>query len=627
MMLDIINNFHFTRPEWLGLIVPIIILFLLLRSQNQKQSAWHQVISPHLLKFLLQSSQSTKVRSGILLAFSIALLSIIAISGPSFREKSVPVFESDNAQVILLDLSLSMDATDIKPSRLERAKFKLMDLLATTNEGTIGLVVYAGDAFVISPLTSDAKTVANMVPTLSTSIMPVLGSRPDLGVAKAIDLLKNAKHKNGQIIWLTDGVEFQHTSAITDIINSSGYELSILAIGTAQGAPIPLPNKNGFLKDSNGAIVVPKLQIQPLSNIADKTNAGIVELTADSYDLDYLKQRFQMSLDAQINSEQSEQKISRWIDDGYWLVVIVMALLFIHLLRFSSQTILRSVGATIIAFGVTSYPDKSLHALEWKDLWLTQQQQANQAFQQGEYDRAAQLFEDNNWKGAALYQNGNYQQAAELFAGESSQAPSKENEKPNKLTNNPIGVPAESDDASNKTINPAPLPQYDSNLQQYNHATALAKANQLEAALSVYNDLLNKQPKHEDALHNKKIIEELLKKQQQEQQNQNDQQDQQQNQDQQDQQEQQDQQNQQDKQQSEQEKQQSEQEQQQSEQEKQQQQKEMELTEDQRDKSEKDQALEHWLEKIPDDPGGLLRRKMYREYQRRGREQKEEKLW
>ncbi|WP_168204330.1 vWA domain-containing protein [Aliikangiella coralliicola] len=584
-----ITDFHFLRPYLLWLLIPVLLIVFYLKHSARKQSAWQNVISPHLLEFLFVSGEKNKVRSSIWLVGLLACSIIIAISGPSVRQKAVPVFETENAQVILLDLSLSMDATDIKPSRLERAKFKLLDVLNQTKEGTVALVVYAGDAFVISPLTSDSNTIANMVPTLSTRIMPVLGSRPDVAINQSIELLKNAKHTRGSIIWLTDGVESKFVDPIISSVQQSHYQLSILAVGTEQGAPIPLPDGNGFLKDNSGAIVIPKLEASSLIEISEKTNAGYVKLTADDKDIEYLQRHQQWQAENSDEAEEGNQALSRWIDDGYWIIWLALSLLLVKIIRQpSGQFNQVNIGITVLlTFGLMT--PQPVQAVSWDDLWFTKNQQADKAYAQGNYEKAAELYENQQWQATSQYRNGNFAEAANNFDPEQS-------------------------------------------IQSlYNHATSMAKSQQLQPALDAYNQLLEKQPDHEDAQFNKKIIEDMLKQQQQQNQQQKDQESDQQNKDQQSQDSESDSQEQQKSDEnSEQQQENQQQEQQQSAEEQEQQeaeQKEMEMTEDQRNKSEKDQALEHWLEKIPDDPGGLLRRKMYREYQRRGRQQKEEKLW
>lgn len=325
------SQFHLLRPELLWLLLPAFIALYGFRHLARKQSSWQNVISPHLLQFLMVSGEKQKSYVSFWLTGIIACLIIIAISGPTFRQKTVPVFQAESARVILLDLSLSMDATDIKPARIDRAKHKIMDLLEKNKEGTVGLVVYAGDAFIISPLTSDANTIAAMIPMLSTGLMPVLGSRPDIAIDKAISLLKNAKQPRGQIIWITDGIENSYLSSIKQSIEGSNHLLSILAIGTEQGAPIPLPENNGFLKDSVGNIILPKLTSENLKEITQSSNGQYVELSADSSDIDFILETLEMSADK--DSSESDERISRWIDDGYWLSWIILLLMLFKLLR------------------------------------------------------------------------------------------------------------------------------------------------------------------------------------------------------------------------------------------------------------------------------------------------------
>ncbi len=590
-----LNDFHFIRPYLLFLLIPAMFIIYQLRHQGKKQSAWQNIISPHLLAFLVSKGaekSSQKSRSTFFITGLITLLIILAISGPSFRQKSVPVFQADHAQVILLDLSLSMNATDIQPSRLERAKFKLMDLLNKTKEGTVALVVYAGDAFIISPLTSDSNTIVSMIPTLSTGIMPVLGSRPDIAIDKAIELLQNAKITKGEIIWLTDGVEPNFIEPISSSVLNTQYQLSILAVGTEQGAPIPLPDGNGFLKDSSGSIVIPKLDAQNLTNISKQTKAGFVKLTADNADIEYLQQYQEWQAEANKTDNSNEQMISRWIDDGYWLIWIVLVLFLAKLIKQPSSQLMNVLLPTVLvlSLGLTSKPAS---ALEWKDLWQTKDQQAKQAFAQGEFDKAAELFEEKQWQATSQFKSGQFAEAANNFD------------------------PSASTDSL------------------YNHATSLAKAEKLQESLDAYNQLLEKEPNHEDGLFNKQIVEDLLKQQEQQKQDQQKQdqesEEDKNNKDQESQDSESDSKDKKDGEQDQEEKneeeQQENQESEKTEEEKEAEKQMAEMTKDEREKAEKDQALETWLEKIPDDPGGLLRRKMYREYQLRGREQKEKKLW
>lgn len=619
------ENFHLLRPELLFLLIPIVIVFLLIKRLANKQSSWNKIISPHLLKFLIVSGEKKRSYFSFWLSGLIACLIVAAVSGPSFRQKNVPVFQTETARVILMDLSLSMDATDIKPARISRARHKIMDFLERTEEGTIGLVVYAGDAFVISPLTSDSNTIASMVPTLSTGIMPVLGSRPDIAINKAIELLGNAKQSAGQIIWLTDGVDKRYIDSVTHSIARSKHLLSILAIGTPQGAPIPLPDNNGFLQDASGNIILPKLEANNLKKIAQSVNGQYVSLTNNSDDIDFIFDQFINNEDN--DASQSDERINRWIDDGYWISWIILLLMIVKIFNRNSAQLMSFSGVPgsvilLSLFSLVSAP--SANAGVWEDLWKTRDQQAIEAFKKKDFEKAAELFENSEWRASADYKRGNYTAAVQAFAPNNTQS-SDANIASDKTSDN---------NATNTKDNPHNLP---SGLEpgNYNYANSLAKTQQLEKAIEEYEKVIRNNPNHEDAIFNKKIVEDLLK--QQEQQKEQDKKDQ----DNQEQQENKDKDSQEsdsdeksDQESDENSDQDSQQEQEQQESEnpseqdsKEEQEKQAELAKDQRDKAEKDQALEHWLEKIPDDPGGLLRRKMYREYQRRGRQQKEEKVW
>lgn len=554
---------------WLLLLVIPLVFFGWQSLKNRGQ--WEKAIDAHLLQFMLQQGDSSR-SAWPLVGLALALvIGIIALAGPSFDKKPVPVYRTGDARVILLDLSLSMDAVDIKPSRLTRAKHKLTDILDASDEGETALIVYAGDAFIISPLTSDAKTIQTMVPVLTTGIMPVLGSEPFHAFAKAKELLQNAGKRDGQIIWITDGIEDIDVDNILDEIKGSNYSLSILTVATEEGAPIPLPNDQGFLKDDSGNIVMPTLNLTPLRKIANQHPTVITQITADNQDIQTLMAHRKSNIDK--NSVNNDEKVKDQLDQGYWLLFPV---LFISLFLFRKNARIPGLALLIATIIV---PESQ--AGFWEDLWLTKDQQAQRALEQGQADKAAKLFENKDWQASAHYRAENYSKAKELFA------------------------------------------QQDSATQLYNQGNALAHLQKFDQAIEAYEKALEKQPDFEDAQFNKELLEKL--KQQQEQQNQEQQDsDKKQQQDEQ-QSDQENKQNQQEQNEQEKENEQQSQEQQQSEQEKQQ--KEMNL-EDKREEQEKDQALEQWLRKIPDDPGGLLRRKMYREYKKRGRENRyTKKVW
>jgi len=604
----LISEFHFLRPLWL-LAVPLVwwMVFLLRKKWWQKGN-WDREVEPHLLEFLATSHSQHKRK---LLPWVMSLagtLLLLSLAGPVWLKKPQPLIKKSHARVLVLDLSFSMLAADVKPTRIDRVRFKLEDLLNNFSEGETALVGYAGEAFVISPLTHDANTISALLPGLHPNIMPVPGSRADLGVELASDLLSRSIGSQGHIILVTDGIE---ESEITAVKNASGAnEFSILAVGTEAGSPIALA-AGGFLKDRNGAIVIPKLNLKPLRKLANQVNGELTVLSPDDRDVNQI---IAAETSEGIYTEDEKQRTTdKWNEEGPWLLLIVLpltALLF-------RRGVLFSIGLIVLP-AFFALPD-TVRAFSWDDLWMRPDQQAAELFHQGETDYASKLFEDNEWKATAAYRYGDFEKAVEQFA------------------------------------------KQDNTRSNFNRGNALAFTGRLQDAIDAYEKVLSDNPQHKDAKFNKKLVEDLLKKQNKSQQNKQ-QQNNKQDQSSESTQSQQKTGTEQDKNQSAEKKdsgeQQHEEEQGKNNQKGKEDQNEgskKDQNEDQADvnKNEnksadtterqkiasnsnpdlspedrsKQQKLEQWLRKIPDDPGRLLRNKMKREYQRRDKKQIESKQY
>lgn len=334
------------------------------------------------------------------------ILLVIALSGPSWKKLPQPVFSNLASRVIVLDLSSSMDAQDVKPSRLARAKFKLTDILKAIKDGQTGFVVYAGDGFILSPLTSDTDTIDNMVEVLSTNLMPLVGSKPDKGIEKAIELLDNGAAGEGDIIWITDGGDEKELSQIKSLLSKTSYDLNILAIGTAEGAPIPMSNGSGFVKDNKGNIVIPKLNYNELANFADDIGATLTPMTAGNQDIELLLQRPQLTVDERL--EKQDIMADSWEDAGFWLLFLALPIL---LLGFKH----RSMFAIVLVISFGSFTSTQAQANPLESLFLNKDQQAKKLLNEQQYEEAYKRFEDPEWKAVAAYRNGDYQAAENNF--------------------------------------------------------------------------------------------------------------------------------------------------------------------------------------------------------------------
>ena len=229
-------EFHFLRPYWLVGILFLIPALYTIRQRTVRANKWKDAIDPELLSVLISPSD---VRSNLIkltLATIGFVLAFIALSGPTWERKPSPVERQNDPLVVILDLSLSMYVQDITPSRIERAKYKIADILAQRAEGFTGLIVYAGDGHVVTPLTDDVGTVNNLLTALHPGMMPIHGSKPQSAVELARELFTNSGFQQGRILLITDGID--RVSEIVDLAHPD-YPISILGVGTIEGGYFP----------------------------------------------------------------------------------------------------------------------------------------------------------------------------------------------------------------------------------------------------------------------------------------------------------------------------------------------------------------------------------------------------
>ena len=467
-----LNEFHFIRPHWLWAIIPLLMIVALIRYVHKQQSGWQSVLASHLYQHLITTSGIKKVRPPLFLLGFCWVIATIALAGPTWERLPQPVYQLNTGKVVLIDMSLSMRATDIKPNRLTRARFKAIDLVNAITEGETGLVAYAGDAFTISPLSSDAQNLTTLIPSLTPEIMPIAGSDPALGLQAAISLLTNAGYQQGEVFWITDGISNKQMKEVSEIFNDSLFRLSVLAVGTEEGAPIQLTNGE-LLKDSRGAIVVPKLTVNNLKSLSRSSGGRYASMQADDRDINYLIEQTVIEQDPNKSEEAEPESFGdKWQEMGPYLLLLI--------LPFAAYSFRRGI-VTVVFIGVLlpAYSPKA-HADWWQDMWKTSDQQAMQAYTKNEYEQAASTFDDNLWQGTAHYKNEDYQAALESF----SQV-----------------------EATDQRYTDA----------TYNRGNALAQLGEIDQAIAAYDKALEQQPEHKEALANKTLLEKLKEQQEQQQ--------------------------------------------------------------------------------------------------------------
>ena len=571
---SIMQDFHFLRPAWLIAAIPAILLVGVMWRVNSNVTAWDKAIDKNLLPFLLDRSKNAAQRTPLLMLLFAWILSALSMAGPVWEELPQPVQKREDALVIVLDLSLSMFAPDHNPSRLDLAKRKLRDILALREEGQTALVVYAGDAHTVTPLTDDVVTIDALVPSLSPNIMPLFGSDPIPAIDMAISLLDDIESSDGRILLITDGISgFDQEQLITDQIQDTGYELLVMGVGTEEGAPIRTSD-GSFLTDQNGAMVVPTLNRNVLQSLVNRVNGRYHDIQLSDADLAYL-----LTENTLLDNEELtevEEEFDVWNEAGPYLLLLVLPLCALSFRKGWLFT-------TFLAFVINLHlPSKNALAFEWIDLWKTKDQQAAEAFADENHELAASLFEQTGWRGAANYRAKNYESAIASFS----------------TTDTADG--------------------------HYNRGNALALAGNLPEAIAAYDVAISRDPEHSDAIYNKEIVERLLEEQESEQ-GENQEGENQENQSEQNSQSESQEQNQNSENQD-QESQEGNEEQQQNEQQNEapEEQESSESNSEQNTPSESSneefedqQALEQWLRRIEDDPGELLRRKFRYQYRQR----------
>lgn len=464
-LVNALSHFHFIRPVWLLAIVPLLLLWIGLLLARANRTRWSAVIDPGLLGHLLDTSGTVKKRWPLSILGLGWLICCIALAGPSWQRLPQVVEKKTDVLLVIVDMTLSMYATDVRPSRLLRARYKLLELLAQRKEGQTALIAYSGDAHVVSPLTDDSKTVAALIPALSPKVMPSIGSNAGAAFKLAAELLASQGAVSARVVWLTDELLAKDRGHIESLVKRYSVELVALGIGSEQGGLIKLPDGK-FIKDNDGNPITAKLNRSELQQFVSELGGRYIDLRPDNSDVEYMLSKSLFIDDSVVSASDadSQRTVERWRDQGAWLV-----LLLIPIVLFSFR---RGWVIAIACVAVWLAPVENSYALTWQDLWLNKDQQAKKMLEQGDAEQAAELFKDKQWQGIAKFESGNYAESVKSLTG----------------------------------VNNADA--------HYNRGHALAHDGKLEEAVAAYDKALALDPNMEDAKKSKSIIEQLLQQQQ-----------------------------------------------------------------------------------------------------------------
>jgi Ca-activated chloride channel family protein len=404
-------NFQFLNPLWLVLLPLLWWLVWTYSRYPRRQSMWRRICDRALLDRMLVDAPGSNRNDRLAWILAIILtIGTLSAAGPSWRKQSYPMLESTSARVLALDLSRSMLTEDVRPQRLAHAVAAAKEIISADFDGETGLVVFAGAAFVVSPLSTDSATLLAFIDALDPGTMPEDGTRIDLAIRSARDLLAASVAGRGQIIIVTAGAS-DNDAALAAALTAAneGHRIHVLAIGTSAGGPA-LDAEGSLLRDTQGKVVLSKTNFALLDRVARAGKGGLVTMTGSSGVSDLLMSR--LSANQLIESDRADDSSDRAAaNDGAWLVLLMLPL---ALLLFRKNLI------WMILLGILVPGDDELYAKEWNFFWNHPEQLAFEAYQQGDFKTSYELSTNPLLQGSAYYQSGQYQQALEMYSKDES---------------------------------------------------------------------------------------------------------------------------------------------------------------------------------------------------------------
>lgn len=321
--------FRFAHPEYLYLLVlvPALVLFFLYIRYRRIKSI-KAFGNPELIESLMPDVSSARPIIKFVMVTLTFTVFIFLMAGPQFGSKLQKVKRKGVEVIIALDVSNSMMANDIKPNRLERSKQAISKMVEKLHNDKIGLVVFAGDAYIQLPITTDYASAKMFLSTINTKIVPVQGT----SISKAIDLSVNAfgpqTEASRAIIVITDGENHEDDAeSAAKRAREKGIVVNTIGMGLPQGAPIPVEGSNSFVKDRSGNVVITKLDEESLRKIAENGGGNYFRANNTKTGLSDLFKEI-----SKMEKTEFEAKVYADYEDQFqWLAWIILFLLVIEI--------------------------------------------------------------------------------------------------------------------------------------------------------------------------------------------------------------------------------------------------------------------------------------------------------
>jgi Ca-activated chloride channel family protein len=373
---------------------PLFILFGLLLTQKEAQATF---FSEEVIDRLRVSANTLTLKARNALFMLIGVLLVIALSGPVIKEGKIEIKAKSADIMIALDISDSMLATDVYPNRLKLAKQKALEFLHLAPNERIGVIAFAKNSYLVSPLSFDHDAVAFLLKNLDTNSITEQGT--DLmSMLEVVDRsIKNESRR--YILLLSDGGDEKDFSREIAYAKEHNITVFVLAIGTKKGAPIKLPNGE-FIKQ-NGSIIITKLN-SDIAELATKSGGVYIENVNSDKDVKAMLREIEAKAE---KKERKSEEIEKYIPLFYYPVGLALFLLLIATSSMSKRTTVQVPSMFLLALILLNVPSAKAGILDFREL-----KNANEAYKKQNYKQSAKYFDayaKKTHKGEAYYNAGN----------------------------------------------------------------------------------------------------------------------------------------------------------------------------------------------------------------------------
>jgi Ca-activated chloride channel family protein len=314
-----IETLHFLRPLWLVAIPAIALVWWLVRRRETQGRTVAAFVAPHLRDALTVNREAHgKYRAvdGVAMAM---LSAAIAAAGPTYSKQLSPWFEETAPLVVAIKVTDSMRSNDLLPTRLDRARFEVLDLIEARTGSRTALIAYAGSAHIVIPPTTDAKVLKVFLESLDPAVMPVPGTDAGTVLPPALQLL-GEEQATGTLLFVNDGFDGADIDALADFARAPATPaMAALVVGTDAGGVALLPDGSPVLSETGGPLDT-RIDVGVMNRLAREAGVSVVRAEPGDADTRRLLRIIESNL------RQADDPDAEWKDQGWWLVWPAMLL-------------------------------------------------------------------------------------------------------------------------------------------------------------------------------------------------------------------------------------------------------------------------------------------------------------